>query len=50
MTMAARSRHPGGVQASHCDGSVTFYSENIELDVWRALSTAQGGDIVKAAD
>jgi prepilin-type N-terminal cleavage/methylation domain-containing protein/prepilin-type processing-associated H-X9-DG protein len=50
MTMAARSRHPGGVQASHCDGSVTFYSENIELDVWRALSTAQGGDVAKPQD
>jgi len=46
MTMAARSRHPGGVQAAHCDGSVEFYSDNINLDVWRALSTSQGGEPV----
>src|SRR5262249_21391429 len=28
-TIAARSHHPGGVNASRCDGSVTFYSDNI---------------------
>ena len=50
MTMAARSRHPGGVQAALCDGSVNFYSDNIALDVWRALSTAQGGEAVAYQD
>ena len=30
---AARSRHPGGVNASRCDGSVTFVSEGISLNV-----------------
>jgi len=43
-TIAARSRHPGGVQASFCDGSVTFISDSIELDTWRWLGTARGGD------
>jgi prepilin-type N-terminal cleavage/methylation domain-containing protein len=44
---AARSRHPGGVQAALCDGSTQFYSETIDLRVWRALSTAQGGESIQ---
>ena len=43
-SFAARSKHPGGVQASLCDGSVRFFSESIDLGVWRALSTARGGE------
>jgi prepilin-type N-terminal cleavage/methylation domain-containing protein len=41
---AARSRHPGGVQATKCDGSVDFVSETIDLRTWRAISTSQGGE------
>ncbi len=36
---AARSRHPGGVNASLCDGSVHFVAEKIDLLVYRALAT-----------
>jgi prepilin-type processing-associated H-X9-DG protein len=43
---AARSRHPGGVQVALCDGSTDFFSETIDLRVWRALSTAQGGEAI----
>ncbi|MBN2293795.1 MAG: DUF1559 domain-containing protein [Pirellulales bacterium] len=46
MTMAARSRHPGGVQVAFCDGSVSFYSDNVELRLWRALGTSQGGEVL----
>lgn len=42
MTKAARSRHVGGVMASHCDASVRFVSNDIDLFTWRALSTSQG--------
>lgn len=42
---AARSFHPGGVNAVACDGSVTFFSDSIDLYTWRALSTIQGGEI-----
>jgi prepilin-type N-terminal cleavage/methylation domain-containing protein/prepilin-type processing-associated H-X9-DG protein len=42
---AARSRHPGGVNASFCDGSVTFVSDDIELLVWMAQGTMDGGEV-----
>jgi prepilin-type N-terminal cleavage/methylation domain-containing protein len=41
---ASRSRHPGGVQVALGDGSARFFRQNIDLNVWRALSTSQGGE------
>lgn len=46
--IAARSQHPNGVGAAMCDGSVAFISDNVNLDVWRALGTANGGEIPAA--
>ena len=43
---AARSRHPGGVEAGKCDGSIDFVSETIDIATWRALSTSQGGETI----
>jgi prepilin-type N-terminal cleavage/methylation domain-containing protein/prepilin-type processing-associated H-X9-DG protein len=40
--IAARSRHPGGVNVTMCDGAVKFMSDNVNLDTWRFLSTADG--------
>jgi prepilin-type N-terminal cleavage/methylation domain-containing protein/prepilin-type processing-associated H-X9-DG protein len=40
--IGARSRHPGGVNVTMCDGSVRFMSDNVNLDTWRFLSTADG--------
>jgi prepilin-type N-terminal cleavage/methylation domain-containing protein/prepilin-type processing-associated H-X9-DG protein len=42
--MAARSRHPSGVVASFCDGSVKFISNNVAIDTWRAIGTIHGGE------
>ena len=36
---AARSLHPGGVNAALADGSVRFYAETIENSIWTALAT-----------
>ncbi len=47
---SARSRHPGGVVASGCDGSVHFISEQIANNVWQALSSAAGGSSESATD
>jgi prepilin-type processing-associated H-X9-DG protein len=44
---AARSRHPGGVNALLGDGSVRFVGDTIELDIWRALSTLRGGEVIR---
>jgi prepilin-type N-terminal cleavage/methylation domain-containing protein/prepilin-type processing-associated H-X9-DG protein len=43
--ITARSRHPGGVNASRCDGSVAFYNDDVDLAVWRALTSAWAGDV-----
>jgi prepilin-type processing-associated H-X9-DG protein len=45
--IAARSRHsPGGVQVVFCDGHVVFVSDAVNIQLWRALSTTQGGETV----
>lgn len=43
---AARSYHVGGVQGTMTDGSVRFFSENIDLGVWNALGTRSGGETI----
>ena len=58
-SFAARSRHPGGVVVTYCDGGVTFVSENIQSlaqnpqpagsgtwpgGIWQWLTTARGGE------
>ena len=43
---AARSRHPGGVNACFADGSVDFISETIERDTWHAMWTRAGGEVI----
>ena len=40
---AARSRHPGGVNAAYSDGSVHFVSETIALTTWKELGSMNGG-------
>jgi prepilin-type N-terminal cleavage/methylation domain-containing protein/prepilin-type processing-associated H-X9-DG protein len=42
LAVAARSRHPGGVHALFCDGSVKFASNSIDLPVWQALGSRKG--------
>ncbi|MES1213000.1 MAG: DUF1559 domain-containing protein [Singulisphaera sp.] len=42
---SARSMHPGGVNASMGDGSVRFFTNGIDVNVWHALATRANGDI-----
>lgn len=42
----ARSLHPGGVNVLFADGSVHFVSTAIDLDIWRALGSINGGETV----
>ncbi len=42
----ANSKHTGGVHVLLCDGSVRFVSSNIDLGIWRAIGTREGGEII----
>jgi prepilin-type N-terminal cleavage/methylation domain-containing protein len=42
----SRSRHSGGVMTGLGDGSVRFTSNSITATTWRAMGTANGGEVV----
>jgi prepilin-type processing-associated H-X9-DG protein len=42
--LAARSRHPGGVQVLMADGSARFVQQSVSIITWRAVSTSRGGE------
>lgn len=44
VTMAPRSRHPGGVSVLMCDGSVHFMTDSVSLATFKALGSSQGGE------
>ena len=44
--LAARSNHPGGVNAAMVDGSVHFIDDTIDLFAWRAMGTIRGGELL----
>jgi prepilin-type N-terminal cleavage/methylation domain-containing protein/prepilin-type processing-associated H-X9-DG protein len=45
---AARSRHPGGVNACFVDGSVRFVKDSVEQNIWQAVWTRAGGEVISA--
>ncbi len=42
---AARSNHPGGVNALLADGSVRLVSQGVARPTWHALATVAGGEV-----
>jgi prepilin-type processing-associated H-X9-DG protein len=46
--MAARSAHPGGVNAAFCDGSVRFIKNSINPITWQALFSEAGGEVISS--
>jgi prepilin-type N-terminal cleavage/methylation domain-containing protein len=44
--VAARSRHPSGVEACLADGSVRFVQNSVDSTVWRAAGTIAGGEVI----
>ncbi|WP_435018290.1 DUF1559 domain-containing protein [Tundrisphaera sp. TA3] len=44
--LAARSRHPGGVNLLLADGHVRFIKDAVAPATWRALSTRSGGEVI----
>ena len=44
--MTARSWHVGGVGVGLCDGSVQFVADSIDVEVWRALFSKNGREVI----
>jgi prepilin-type processing-associated H-X9-DG protein len=42
--LGARSQHTGGVNVCYGDGSIHFVSDNVNLNIWRGMSTVDGGE------
>jgi prepilin-type N-terminal cleavage/methylation domain-containing protein/prepilin-type processing-associated H-X9-DG protein len=42
----ARSRHPGGVNATMADASVRFMSSTVDLTTWQGIGSRAGGEVV----
>ena len=42
--ISVRSKHPGGVNASRCDGSLDFFTDSIEPLVWDEMCSAASGN------
>lgn len=42
-SVAARSRHPGGVHGLMCDGSVHFFADEVDSRLWSSLGWIQDG-------
>ena len=43
---APRSNHAGGANVALCDGSVTFFTNNIDPMIHRAFHSRNGGEVV----
>jgi prepilin-type processing-associated H-X9-DG protein len=43
-SVAARSKHAGGVHALYCDGSVQFIDDGVHAAVWAAMATRAGNE------
>jgi prepilin-type N-terminal cleavage/methylation domain-containing protein/prepilin-type processing-associated H-X9-DG protein len=46
--VGASSNHPGGVNVAFLDGTVRFVKNSVNQNVWWALATKAGGEIVSA--
>jgi hypothetical protein len=44
--ITARSYHPGIVNVLLMDGSIRSVGDSVSLNVWRALATPAGGEVV----
>lgn len=44
--VTSHSRHIGGVHGLLCDGSVRFFGDNIDVNVWRALGSRNLSEVI----
>lgn len=45
-----RSLHPGGAQFALADGSVQFFQDGVDHNIYRAMATRNGGEIVSQSN
>ena len=45
LNMAARSRHPGGINSLLCDGSVKYVKNSINSATWQSLGSRSGAEV-----
>ena len=50
VVVSARSHHSGGVNAASCDGSVAFWNEGIDVEVFQAVGSRNGRETVKGGN
>ncbi len=48
-TMASRSAHPAGVNTAMGDASMRYISDTIDVQVWRALCSSRGREVIDAS-
>ena len=48
LNIAARSKHPGGVNSLLADGHVQFIKDSINVATWQALGSRNGGEVISA--
>lgn len=44
--VTSRSYHPGGVNVLMMDGSVRLTAQSVQIDVWRAMGSRRGGEVI----
>lgn len=49
-SITATSLHSGGVNTLFADGHVQFVKESINVKVWRAIGTRNGGEVISMVD
>ena len=48
LNIAARSKHPGGVNSLMADGHVQFIKNSINVVVWQGLGSRNGGEVISS--
>jgi prepilin-type N-terminal cleavage/methylation domain-containing protein/prepilin-type processing-associated H-X9-DG protein len=48
LNIAARSKHPGGVNSLMADGHVQFVKDTINVLVWQGLGSRNGGEVISS--
>jgi prepilin-type processing-associated H-X9-DG protein len=48
LNVAARSKHPGGVNSLMADGHVQFIKDTVNVLVWQGLGSRNGGEVISS--